>query len=93
MAQTTILASGTTAATSTDIVLAAGATAVVGIFSVNPGATLNDNALAVMHVTPGALNYIGALDQTNRSMLINGPGTFRVVRPVLPVAFGVCLDT
>lgn len=33
MAQATILASGTSAATSTDVVVAAGSTAVVGIFA------------------------------------------------------------
>lgn len=93
MPQTTILASGTTAATSTDIVLAAGAVATVAIFSVNPGATLAGNGLRVMHVTPGAVNHIGDLDQNVRSLQIVGPGTFQVHRSVLPVAFGVSLDT
>ena len=93
MAQTTILASGTTAATSTDIVVAAGAVVKVAIFSTDPGATLAGNAFGVYDVTPGALNWIGDLDQSQRSMFLEGPGTYRVVRPVLPVAFGVCLDT
>lgn len=41
MTQTTILASGTTAASSTDIVVAAGDDVKVCIFSVNPGASLS----------------------------------------------------
>lgn len=93
MPQATILASGTTAATSTDIVLGAGAVANVAIFSADPGASTAGKACNVLHVTPGALNWVGSLDQTTRSMLLNGPGTYRVERPALGVAFGVCLDT
>jgi hypothetical protein len=93
MPQTTILASGTTAGTSTDIVIAAGSAVNVAIFSTDPGATLAGNGCDVQHVTPGALNWVGSLNQSTRSMLLQGPGTYRVARPVLPVAFGVCLDT
>lgn len=93
MPQSTILASGTTAATSSDIVIAADTVVKVAIFSADPGATMNGNACEVYDLTPGAPNWVGSLDQTNRSRLLEGPGTYRVVRPVLPVAFGVCLDT
>lgn len=92
MTQSTILASGTTAAPSTDVVVAAGAVVKVAIFSADPGASMAGNACAVVDVTPGAPNWVGDLNQSQRSMHLNGPGTFRVVRPVLPVAFGVCLD-
>lgn len=92
MTQTTILASGTTAATSTDIVVAAGAVVCAAIFSANPGASLAGRGFDVLHVTPGAPNLIGNLDETKRSILLYGPGTFRVARQVLTTAFGVCLD-
>ena len=92
MTQSTILASGTTAAPSTDIVVAANAVVKVAIFSADPGASMAGNACAVLDLTPGAPNWVGDLNQNQRSMHLNGPGTFRVVRPVLPVAFGVCLD-
>lgn len=92
MTQSTILASGTTAAPSTDIVVAAGAVVKVAIFSANPGASLAGRGFDVQEVTPGAPNLIGTLDETKRSTLLYGPGTFRVVRQALVTAFGVCLD-
>ena len=92
MAQSTILASGTTAATSTDIAVIAGAVVTVGIFSANPGASLAGRGFDVFHVTPGATNVIGYLDESCRSIQLNGPGTFNVGRPVLTTAFGVFLD-
>lgn len=92
MAQTTILASGTTAATSSDITVAAGAVVCAAIFSTNPGASLSGRGFSVMHVTPGAPNLIGNMDETRRSILLYGPGTFRIVRQPLDTAFGVCLD-
>lgn len=92
MTQSTILASGTTAATSTDIVVAAGAIVTVGIFSANPGASLAGRGLEVLQVTPAADNLVTVLDETQRSTQLNGPGTFKVARPVLATAFGVFLD-
>ena len=91
MAQSTILASGTTAASSTDIVVAAGDVVTVGIFSASSGDLLS-SALAVQQVTPGALLTIGQLDSFTRSVQISGPGTFKVARPVLTTAFGVFKD-
>jgi hypothetical protein len=92
MAQTTILASGTTAAASTDIVVSAGSVVKVAIFSTNPGASLAGRGFEIFDVTPAAENLIGYLDEANRSTLLAGPGTYRVRRPVLATAFGVSLD-
>lgn len=92
MTQSTILASGTTAATSTNVVVSAGAIVTVGIFSTDPGASLAGRGCNVFQVTPGATNLIGYLDETCRSVQLNGPGTFNVSRPVLATAFGVFLD-
>jgi len=92
MAQTTILASGTTAANSTDIVVAAGDDVKVCIFSVNPGASLSGKSLDVYEKTAGASNFLGSLDTTNPSTILCGPGTYFVSRPVLAIAYGVNLD-
>ena len=91
MAQSTILASGTTAATSTDIVIAAGDSVTVGIFSADAN-DITDGSFSINQVTPGAVATIGSLNLYNRSTQLFGPGTFRVKRPVLTTAFGVFLD-
>lgn len=92
MTQTTILASGTTEASSSDIVVPSGAIVTVGIFATNPGASLAGRGFAVLQLTPGAPNRLDTLDETQRSVQLNGPGTFRVDRPELQSEFGVCLD-
>lgn len=92
MSQSTILASGTTAAVSTDIVVGAGSVVTVSIFSTQPGASLASRGLDVLQATPGADNLIGSLSETQRTVQLAGPGTFRVNRPALATAFGVCLD-
>jgi len=92
MPQSTILAAGTTAATSTDIVLAAGASATVGIFAATAMALPAGQQFEVVQVTPGAANYVGMLTNGERSVQIVGPGTFQVKRPVTTAAFGVFLE-
>lgn len=92
MAQTTILAAGTAAATSTDIVLAAGAVATVGIFAETAISLPAGEQFTVVQVTPGAANYAGMLTNGERAIQIVGPGTFQVKRPLTTAAFGVFLD-
>jgi hypothetical protein len=90
MAQTTILAAGTTEATSADIVIAAGATTTVGIFGAAGALLPGGTRLAVMQATPGADNVVKYLDGAERATVLSGPGTFRVKRPPLTGdAFGV----
>jgi hypothetical protein len=89
MTQTTVLAAGTTAATSSDIVVAAGAFVTVGLFSAAAAALPEGVMFAVDQDTPGADNTPEYLHQHKRTAVLSGPGTFRVKRPVLPVAFGV----
>lgn len=94
MAQSTLLASGTTAAntSSAPTTVAAGAIMTVSIFSANPGASLAGSGIEVLQVTPAAPNLITYLDEAKRSTQINGPCSFYVDRPVLSTAFGVALD-
>lgn len=93
MTQSTVLAAGITAATSTDIVVAAGATVVVGIFSAAADAVPPGLVFGIDQDTPGADNTIGSLDGTRRQVSLSGPGTFRVKRPAYTgTPFGVFLE-
>lgn len=94
MTQSTVLAAGITAASSTDIVIAAGATVTVGIFSAVADAVPLGVAFGIDQVTPGASNTIGCLDGARRQVVLAGPGTFRVKRPAYTgTPFGVFVET
>lgn len=89
MAQTTILAAGTTAATSLDVPVAAGASAVISPF-VASGAVPASVELAIYMGSPGADVFVAEL--TNRPEVVTNPSataiTFRVRRPDIS-AYGV----
>lgn len=80
MAQTTILAAGQTAATSSDIVLAQNETRTVGIF-VASGKVSDSYDFPIMVDTPGADYQVDALNGQRPTVVLAGPGTFRVKRP------------
>jgi Ni,Fe-hydrogenase I small subunit len=88
MAQSTILASAQTAATSSDVVIAAGASAVVGIFAAAGVQIPEGVRCTVLQDTPGNDNAIKFLTAQEPTTVINGPGTFRVWRPAI-TAYGV----
>lgn len=91
MPQSTILTEGTTLATSADVVLAAGESCNVGLFSTTPNAQVSQQ-VRVMMDTPGADNLVAVLSTSNMQLQLSGPGTFRVVREAAPAgaaAFGV----
>lgn len=81
MTQATILASGSTEATSTDVALAAGATASIGIFATTGSPTPTDRALLYID-SPGGDVVVAHLNQSNPVVQVMGPGTFRVTRRV-----------
>lgn len=92
MAQTTILAAGTTAATSTDIVVAAGASVTVGLF-VDTGPFPVD-AKAVLYIdSPGLDVREEDMDNANRVTVIGGPCTARLTREACGTAFGAFTET
>lgn len=92
MAQTEILAPGTTEATSTDVVLAAGAIANISAFTVPP-VIWRDSTMKVYIDTTGGDAWIGNLWGGQPSMRLTGPGTFRVVRGQGATAVGVSSET
>lgn len=95
MAQSTILAAGITAATSTDITVAVGAVAKVGIFCADAdGSRLPVTAeIRLREDTPNTDNTVARFTDEKRSYLITAPGTYRVTRTAYTgTAFGVYLE-
>lgn len=82
MARTTVLATGFTAATSSDIVVAQGQSATVSIYQDATGDYPFGVKLTVNQATPGIDNFITLLDGIGKQTLLAGPGTYRVVRPL-----------
>lgn len=93
MTQTTILASGTTAATSTDVVLAAGAVANIGIFATSGTPPQSGNVAMVCMDTPGGDLDIMGLGADCPVTAVSGPGTFRVKRAAVSSAIGAFSET
>ena len=80
MTQTTILASGTTAATSSDVTVAVLANAVVGLFAT--GDVPDGVQVGVYADTPGDDVLIDTLGAQRLSVVLAGPGTFRLKRAI-----------
>lgn len=92
MAQVVQLAPGLTVATSSDIVVAAGDEAVVGIYTESGTPLVNAGPsffCALVQVTPGEPNRIDKLDAAQPSVKVLGPNTFRVIRSAARVNVGV----
>ena len=88
---TAILAPGTTAATSIDILLAANVTETVALYA---DGALPDVRCTILMDTPSATDTpVGALTDEEPVATLTGPGTFRVSRPACLTAVGVCTGT
>lgn len=95
MAQTTILAAGTGAASSSNVVITATAPITVGLFTAS-GTIPPAVGLQVRNITPGAAGMVASLDINRPAITLTGPGTYRVDRPDISasnVAVGVYQDT
>lgn len=87
---TTILAPGNDAAATVDIVVASGSQVTVGLYSAAAAALPPGVQFSIEQITPGASNYVGMLDNSVRSVSLNGPCTYRVRRQAYGgPAFGV----
>lgn len=84
---------GTTAATSSDVVVAAGATVTVGIFVSSGGFAVSGPIGEVWADTPGADVPVSTLSADRPITVISGPGTFRVKRLATSQAIGVYTET
>ena len=79
MAQTTILAAGTSAAVSSNVTVAAGSVVSIGVFS--DVAIPAGVALFIKQDTPASSdNIVGKLTHNCRAVTISAPGTYRVSR-------------
>lgn len=90
MGQTTILAAGSTAATSSDVTLLSGQEMTVGIFAAGK---LPPNAkLVVSMATPAGDTAVADLTRVRPAVVLSGPGTYRVRRPAITGSVGVFLE-
>ena len=87
-----IIASGTAAASSSDIVLAEGDAATLGLFAAGPD--IPGSAVAYIERKASNGQYIRqyTLSQNEPSRVLQAVGTWRVSRPLSLVAFGVDQD-
>lgn len=97
MAQSTILAAGNTAATSTDIAVLSGDVVKVGIFCADADRSrLPATAIfLLLEDTPASTNdnVVARFGDDQRSYLITAPGTYRVSRTAYTgTAFGVYIE-
>jgi hypothetical protein len=81
MAQSTILAAASTAATSSNIEVTAGNVVTVGLFSPGPDGIPSRASAAVYQDSPGRDVLVTTLEPYHAVTQLFGPGTFRVVRP------------
>lgn len=79
MAQNTILAAGTTIATSSDVVVAAGSVVTIGLFVASGDLPVGCSAIVLID-TPGADLRYAPLDKSNPLTVVSGPCTARVTR-------------
>lgn len=87
MAQATVLASGTTAAQSSDIVVSPGTVVTVGIFSAAPLPATTRCAISIKG--PTGSQVVGWLNGDTVATTITAAGTYFVTRPVVEVAAGI----
>lgn len=92
MAQTTLIPTGTTLASSADTNIAIATVVTVGIFVASGSIPISSSAQIYIK-TPGANTLIGTLNATTPVLQIQGPGTIIVTRLATPVATGVFLST
>jgi hypothetical protein len=87
----TLIATSTAGATSADIVLASGASATLSLVNGNAGDDVCTDAVAQIQVKSAGGNYftIGQLDFMNKSLVLSATGTFRVLKPLSALAYGV----
>lgn len=94
MAQATILAAGTTAATSTDVTVAAGASVTIGIFTSDSAGIPGNHYVQVWQDTPGTGDILaGELTGNKPQLVISGPGTFRAKRPLSTTSIGIFTES
>lgn len=94
MTQSTILAAGTSAATSSDVVVAAGETVTIGAFSADSGVPPMGARFSLWLDSPGRDVYVTTFRTWEMAVQVTGPGTYRVRRNAYEgTAFGAFVET
>lgn len=93
MAQATILAAAKTAAASTDLTVAAGAVATIGIFTDEAGGIPASEGVRLFIDTPGLDLQRYTLSGANPVQVVAGPCTIRAKRRVTTVNIGVFTES
>jgi hypothetical protein len=93
MPQATILALGTSGATSTDVVVASGSFAVIGSFTAAGVSYPQGGEVDVTVVTPGSEALVVTLSEDNRTVRLAGPSTYRATRKPCGTPIGVYSET
>jgi hypothetical protein len=92
MAISTLIATGTTEITSSSVIVDAGSTITVGIFT-QSGAIAERSCAQLFIKTPNLNTQIGTLNVTTPVLQVQGPGEIIVKRLATPDAIGVFLDS
>jgi hypothetical protein len=79
MTQSIILATGQAAATSTDVVVAAGEVVTIGLFTGGVAAPSGAEIIVAI-ATPGQDQFVAKLTNTSPTTVLSGPGTFKAKR-------------
>jgi len=93
MAQNTILAAATATGTSTDVVVAAGASVTIGIYTSDANGLPGDSRINVFIDTPSQDKMLFQLTPNSPVQVLSGPGTFRCNKPASTVAYGAYTET
>ncbi len=103
MAQTTALAPTTAAGQTTDIVVAAGATVAISVYSTDAPTTYGTPYLGQLtllrkigtayYPVPDETGSIAFLGDQKREIVVNAPGTYAVSKPITQFNVGVNVDS
>ena len=94
MTQTTVLAAGNTAETSTDIVVLPGDVVTVALFSSAEQTVPSDAKFDLLLDSPGLDMPVATLNSYTLQFALYGPGTYRVTRNAYAgAAFGVYTES
>ena len=93
MAQATILAASTAAGTSTDVVVAAGSTVTIGLFTADAGGIPPHEGGDILIDTPGNDLLVVSVNGVKPVVQVSGPATYRSKKGVTSVALGFFSET
>lgn len=92
MAQSAVITAATATGTG-DVVVAAGETVTIGIYTSDAGGLPGDSRIRVSIDTPSADKYLFDLVPNDAVRVVTGPCTLHLYKPVSVVAYGAFKET